>query len=454
MVGVALFALALAGAVFVAFRPAWSAPYFAALIYLRLSDGLRSEFGLPSLFMGIAPALVLLAFGRWFFRGTPVGPGWKPALLLLVTYGAVCAGSLLFASDPDRTLEALSNYLDGVVIVLVMTMTLRSMRDFERTLQALLLGGLLLGTLTVYQQWTGAYDASFAGLARAELRNVFDDTSGFRSEGPVSANYFALVLVIAVPLAVDRMLHEAKRGTRLLAAAALASMVASIVFTYSRGGLVALAAVCLPMALWIPRHQRRRMMLAGATAAVVLAVLVAPTSYGQRLAALGQVAGAVSGETPEDSALRGRISEMASALLMFADHPLIGVGYGNFEEHYPQYARTLALDGRREERQAHSLYLEILAETGLLGLAAFALLMLQPVAGLRRAHAALVARGRSRAAQQVGAFGIALFGYLAGSLFLHLSYPRYLWLLVGIAFAMGALGATVADEGGPEGAPA
>jgi hypothetical protein len=54
----------------------------------------------------------------------------------------------------------------------------------------------------------------------------------------------------------------------------------------------------------------------------------------------------------------------------------------------------------------------------------------------------------------VAAFGIALFGYLAGSLFLHLSYPRYLWLLVGIAFAMGALGAAGADEGGPEGAPA
>jgi O-antigen ligase len=124
---------------------------------------------------------------------------------------------------------------------------------------------------------------------------------------------------------------------------------------------------------------------------------------------------------------------------MFADHPVVGVGYGNFEDYYHRYARTLALDSRREERAAHSLYLEVAAETGIVGMAAFALLLLHPIAGTIRTRSALRDQGLSRDAQHVVAFGIALGGYLVGSLFLHLSYPRYFWLLLGIAIAVGAL---------------
>jgi putative inorganic carbon (hco3(-)) transporter len=440
MEGVALFALVMAGLGLVAIRPQWGAPYFAALIYLRLSDTLRGEYGLPSLFMIVAPALVIIAFGRWLASGNPVGRGWKPALFLLTAYGSVCAASLIYALDTERTTEALMNYLDGVVIILVTTLYLRTPVDLDRVLWALLGGGILLASLTVFQQLTGSYDQTYAGLSRVELRNVYDSTAGYRSSGPVSANYYALVLVIAAPLAVDRLLHERSRAIRAAVAGGLACIVAAIVFTYSRGGVVALAAVAVPSALcWLPRRQVFRGLAAACVAGLGVAALAAPTDFGQRLAALGQVAGLVRGDVPSDSALRGRMSEMASAALMFADHPVIGVGYGNYEGYYHRYARTLALDGRREERQAHSLYLEVAAETGILGVAAFAILLAHSIAGVIRTRTALYDEGRVRHAQQVVAFAIALFGYLVGSLFLHLSYPRYLWLLLGIAIAVGAL---------------
>jgi O-antigen ligase len=438
MEGLVLFTMALAGAAWVAVRPEWGAPYFAALIYLRLSDSLRGEFGLPSLFMIVAPGLLLLAAGRWLFAGTPVGRGWRVAIWLLAAYGAVCAGSLLYAMDPQRTLDGLANYLDGVVIVLVMAIYLRTPLDLDRTLWALLIGGAVLGSLTVYQQLTGSYDQVFAGLARAGLRNIHDAASGYRSEGPVSANYFALILVVVVPLAVDRLVHERRLLVRAVSAWALAGVVASVAFTYSRGGVVALAATALPLLAYVPRRHAKRWILVGAVAAVGLTAVLIPTRYGQRLAALVQLAGAVQGEAPRDSALRGRVSEVTSAAMMFADHPVIGVGYGNFEEHYHRYARNLGLDGRSEERQAHSLYLEVAAETGLVGVAAFAGVLAYPIVGMRRTHSALRRGGRARDAQRVAAFGFALFAYLVGSLFLHLSYPRYLWLLLGIAIAVGA----------------
>jgi O-antigen ligase len=138
---------------------------------------------------------------------------------------------------------------------------------------------------------------------------------------------------------------------------------------------------------------------------------------------------------------------MAAAWQMFADHPMLGIGYGNYETHYHRYARDIALDGRREERQAHSLYLEVAAETGLLGIAAFGVLIVYAMASVLRARVVLLDAGREREAQAATAFAIALFGYLAGSVFLHLSYPRYFWLLMGIALA--ARG-TVASQRAPE----
>src|SRR4029453_9151323 len=226
--GVVLFAGVFAGLAWVAYRPEWGAPYFASLMYLRLSDTLRAEYGLPSLFMFVGPAMLLLAVGRWLVTGARAGRGWQSAAFLLGLYGAICSGSLLYPANQEGTGEALMNYVDGIFIVLVLTLYLRDERDFARTLTALLLGGILLATLTVFQQVTGSYAPPFAGLARATVRNIYDETAGYRSEGPVSANYFALVLVIAVPLAADWLVRERRLAKRLAGAWALASILAAI----------------------------------------------------------------------------------------------------------------------------------------------------------------------------------------------------------------------------------
>jgi putative inorganic carbon (HCO3(-)) transporter len=440
MEGVVLFALALAGFVGVLRRPEWGAPYFALLLFTRFSDVLRTEFGLPSLFMVLAPALLVAAVGRWLVTGEEPGAGWRTATALMLAYGAVCMGSLLYASEGDRTLDALLNYADGVVIVWGLTLYLRNLRDLRRTLDAILVGGTVLAALAVWQQLTGSVEATYAGFSSVELRNIHDDTAGFRSEGPVSANYFALVLVVLVPLAMDRLLHAARPRLRVLAGLALGVILVALVGTYSRGAIVALGVVCLAMLVWVPRRRVFQAVAVAAAPILLAFVFLIPSDYVDRLSALGQLADVARGELPADNALRGRLSEVTAAAMMLRDHSLIGVGYGNFEIHYPRYARELALDGRREERQAHSLYLEVGAETGLIGLVAFGGMLLVPALGLRRARDRALRAGDREAGHLLTTFAIACLGYLVGSLFLHLTYPRYFWLLLGIAFATSALG--------------
>jgi O-antigen ligase len=351
----------------------------------------------------------------------------------MTAYGVVCVSSLLYALQPELTSEALLNYVDGLFIVAVVALNLRTRDDLRRTVWAIVVAGFVLSGLTVLQQVAGLHEQTFGGFAHVEMRNIHSRTAGFRSEGPVSANYFALVLVVVVPLAVDRMLHGVDRLQRGFAGLTAALAVSGVYFTYSRGGLVALAVTMLPMLAWVPR---RVLVKTAAWLALPLAVglsYMASSEYGQRIMALGQLVDASAGNAPQDNALAGRISEVTSAAMMFQDHPLLGVGVGNYEVHYHRYAQQVGLDARHEERQAHSLYLEVAAESGLLGLGVFGSMLLYAAVGPWRARKRLLGEGDLESAHYMTALGVAFFGYLVGSLFLHLSYPRYFWLMLGLA---------------------
>ena len=118
---------------------------------------------------------------------------------------------------------------------------------------------------------------------------------------------------------------------------------------------------------------------------------------------------------------------------MWRTHPLIGVGPGNFEMHYLGYAPAIDLDQRAEPRSAHDLYLESLAETGIVGsVPFFALLgwaLVEAWRSRRATHDRLALLGE-------GTF-VALVSFLITAITLHAGYPRYLWLFVGLALAAG-----------------
>ncbi|MCA1646526.1 MAG: O-antigen ligase family protein [Chloroflexi bacterium] len=79
----------------------------------------------------------------------------------------------------------------------------------------------------------------------------------------------------------------------------------------------------------------------------------------------------------------GRLELWGAALRMVAAHPLLGVGPDNFRH---LYGAQLGLETWDERVQANNLYLELLADTGLLGLAAFGWVVAGP---LRRAARSL-----------------------------------------------------------------
>jgi putative inorganic carbon (HCO3(-)) transporter len=413
--------------------------------YTRLSDVLLEQgapFSVVELLVGW---LILVLALRWALLGeapqfTPVG------LFLLVAYGLVGLATLLYAADTGRAVAAILDYVKNSLLVLLLIITLRRPSSLRRAAWALLGAGLFLAALSVHQQLTGSFEHSYGGFSVAGLEHIAAGNNGFRIGGPMgSPNFYAMILIPLVPLALDRLWHERSGLLRLLAGGTLLVVVLSIVFTFSRGGFLALLVVGTLMLFWL-RH--RPVLLLALMMALLLLLPLLPAEYSTRLAT---IPGAVLGNDlpPAEAAIRGRTSEWIVGWQMFLDHPFGGVGWNNYPIHYLSYSSQLGLDSRRTERSAHSLYLEIAAESGLPGLVIFLFLLAAIYAALWQAYQRF--RSRPDGANYTGlvtALAIGLTGYLVASLFLHAAYPRFLWTLAGIALAAPATAASSQERGG------
>jgi hypothetical protein len=81
------------------------------------------------------------------------------------------------------------------------------------------------------------------------------------------------------------------------------------------------------------------------------------------------------------------------------------------------------------------MYLQIAAEQGLVGLAAFGVLLWVVFGSLHRAKQDFTRAGLHDYANITFALAMAALGFLLAGAFLHLIHPRFWWLLVGIAMA-------------------
>jgi O-antigen ligase len=222
------------------------------------------------------------------------------------------------------------------------------------------------------------------------------------------------------------MITETRWSLRALAAAAAAATVFAIVLTYSRGALLGLALLALAYAI-TSRH--RKVLVFVAVAVVALAMVLLPADLFERVTA-GIESGSQllgDGNISGDPAVIQRMSAMRAALRMFYDNPLFGIGPGQFSSTYQSYALAYNLD-MWAPPAAHSLYLEIAAEQGVLGLAIFAALIVTALVLTGRAAGQFSARGAFGEASLVRALGYVIVGYLATAIFLHDAFPRFFWV--------------------------
>jgi O-antigen ligase len=161
-------------------------------------------------------------------------------------------------------------------------------------------------------------------------------------------------------------------------------MVATVVFTKSRGG--ALGLVVTLIALMLLGHKVRRGFGTLLLAAVVVAVPFLPQSFLDRMTT---IADEQQDRLMYTGSREARRVVMQEGIDTFMEFPLTGVGAGQFKNYNPP--------GRQERwHETHNVLIQVAAETGLFGLLAFGFLIVRSVVAATSTRR-MLARTRGRA---------------------------------------------------------
>jgi O-antigen ligase len=182
-----------------------------------------------------------------------------------------------------------------------------------------------------------------------------------------------------------------------------------ILLTQSRGAFLALGTMAMPSTLALVRRRPRAVL--AVLAFLGTALYFAPKSFWARMQGLSKATSvATIGEMDPEGSARQRFTVLRTAKRIIEDHPVVGVGLGAYELAQYHYNPSLGyLD-------THNTYLNVLAETGLPGLALFLAIV---ISVLR-----VVLEARSRAgrtlpveAEMLRWLQYALVGYMIAGVF-------------------------------------
>lgn len=425
-----------AGALLVAFglrRPELLTVALLAITWGYVSETLVKFFGVPSIAKTLVVLLVALVLRQRFLtsNGALVT---HPLLWWMLGYFLVVCAGLWYADDPDRTWLVVVDVAKELLLIFVVLNTLTSERWVERGLWAMLSVGAVLGSLALYQELTSGYDNNFGGFARSLVGEIAEGVSNRqRAAGPTGEpNAFGQQLLVLVPVGIWAALHARTLPARIVGGYAAFACLAGAALSFSRGAYLAFIVMLALLALHLRLNPRYLLVLP----LLLLSLTLAPPELRARFGTLGSLVPGgerVSGE--RDASVERREIEMLMAAYMFADHPIEGVGADNYRAHFKRYAIEYGSDVDVNERNAHSYYLEIAAEHGMLGLIPIGGILVLTFAALRRARRQFVALGNPRMAELASALAIGFAGYAVTAIFLHGDYSRFLWLQVDLAAA-------------------
>jgi len=386
-------------AIFLLAGPQWIVPAFVGLTWAALPGHVFG--GLPSpVEVG---GLLLLAFALW--RALEQLELAGHVLLVMLLLAIPLAASALLS--PEGSTVPVKD-LRELLFLFIPALCVFGAGSDERVAIALVVVALVLGVGGIFSVLIGPTEL-FPVLSESSA--VVLEPEAPRAAGPFGEpNFYALSMAALTPLA----LFSVTRGDwrRLLGFATLVAIAGGILAAGSRGAAFAMFFALVAFGVATPNRQVRTAVVATLLAAVALVPLFASQANSSVSRSVG-----------------GRESENRIALEMVADHPLLGVGPGGYPGLYRDYARKYG-DDPRPTREPHSLPLEIASEQGIVGILGWltAAVVFLSYVFARKIWSTALGRGLL----------LSVATYLVGSLFLHGSQVRLLFLLLGLTFACAA----------------
>lgn len=305
----------------------------------------------------------------------------------------------------------------GLIYLLVIINTFDNREKLNNLFFCLATAGLITAGYAIYQYYTGA--------SAVELRKEWVDlTQNPEIKNRAYAvfenpNLLAQYLVLLATLTLGAAFNAVRTGSRLFFTATTALAVFCLVLTYSRGGWLALGAALVVFALFKSKLVVQMLALAG-----IVAYSALPAAITHRLSTITSL---------KDTSNAYRLDTWHSTLDLIKTHWETGVGLGRKAFARVYYTHMI---NSNVVPHSHNLYLQLISEFGILGLAVFGWLFL----GIFRLGIKLSATGDAYIKNlNAGVLG-ALAGFLTHSVvdyFLwYYKLGILLWLLIAVILVL------------------
>lgn len=324
--------------------------------------------------------------------------------LLLAFYALVTVSYFTRSLPMPWQMSPFLSYTSFVVLCFLVAAIVDTPERLRVTL-LVAIGSVAIGSLYVLREWQ-----------KYHTRYV-DFRPGYVVGDP---NYFTLSAVVCLPLALF-LLRERRPWQRAVLLGCVVLTLLAVALCASRGGFLALLTA-LAFLWWRSPHRVRNLGLI----ALVLVPLVAfaPDSAFHRL---------VKPDYSDQEAVQNRLVVWRAGLKIIADHPLTGIGLGNFKPMVEHFEHS----GLRVDSLAHNTYIQLAADLGLPGLGLFLALFL----------AAFIQAGRAvRASARQSLLWLAgngvqagLLGCAVGVFFLSAGTQKLIWLMLALCPCLAAM---------------
>jgi len=235
-----------------------------------------------------------------------------------------------------------------------------------RVINTTLISTIIVAIFGFYQSIEGSYTDLYYRLYPLQEASTLEDWSGRITSFLFHFNSLAGYLNLAIPFAIAYTVLASRRSTQILGMTCLCTATVALYLTGSRGGLLAFGAIILFSLVYIrlcfkPHSVNLFRGLVTLIMAAVIALALSPHESEQ----------ATRIQSVDEFTQASRLTLWGAAAMMFIEHPALGIGYGNYRSTYNDYLPQLEGD----QLDAHEIYLQMLAETGIIGFAVFLVLM-------------------------------------------------------------------------------
>lgn len=386
-------------------------------IFVHLfGDGLQH---MP-LFMGLAMIPVAI-FSRDGFKVDIL-----PISLLFLFFASISVSFLVNGGDAS-SVEKVIAYIKPMFVCFLVFGCIKN-RETLSVIARYVIAAAIIGSLfNIYQQIFGVH----------LLLNPWDKSlsraAGLRGD----PNDTAMLLLLALPLIYYKLINSHKEFKKYIYLVSAFMVIVGVVLTGSRAGFAVMALFAGALVMHKAKESRPKIFNIPSLKNIflviifsVVAVLAAPGYYWERMSTL------ISGEEIHQSqSLYGRKYLLVRGFEIWLENPIVGVGPGQF--HDAIYGGNIIISKKESSKNAvaHNMYVEFLAEFGILGFGVFMSLCVLAIRNFLRIDYLLFKNNKD---QYIGyGYALGLFSMLLMGFTLSQGYNSVLWFVLGIGLGAG-----------------